>query len=90
MSETRRHNDPVEWWTLKECAARWKVSVTTVASWCEKGSLATDKTGHLLAKRFGRQWRVCFAAVLAFEADGVPIPAAMPDMSAFRNVKQYF
>lgn len=55
---------PLSWWTVRECANRWRVSPSTVTRWLEAGKLA--------GKRFGSQWRVSSEAVAAFEADGFP------------------
>jgi excisionase family DNA binding protein len=47
-----------ELWTLKEAAARLKVSVKTVKEWLYSGELKGYKAG--------RQWRITPAAVQAF------------------------
>lgn len=70
----------VKWWTLKECANRWRVSTTTVTRWLERGDL--------VGKKFGGQWRVTETAVNDFEKDGVPQPkpaAPKADLSEFEN-----
>ena len=64
MSGTKSQLESVQWWTVRECANRWRVSKSTVTRWLEAGKLA--------GKRFGSQWRVSGAAVAAFEADGLP------------------
>jgi len=59
---TEQQPQPLTWWTVRECANRWRVSKSTVTRWLEAGKLA--------GKRFGSQWRVSGEAVAAFEADG--------------------
>ena len=70
MATAKAQLQPVAWWTVRECAARWRVSASTVTRWLE-----ADK---LKGKRFGSQWRVSTAAVSAFEADGLPKGRAEP------------
>ena len=64
MATAKAQLQPVEWWTVRECAARWRVSASTVTRWLEAGKLK--------GKRFGSQWRVSTPAVTAYEADGLP------------------
>ncbi len=84
MSEqatVKRELMSLDWWTPREVANRYRVSESTVTRWLN--------SGKLLGKKFGDQWRVCSAAVKAFESAGVPQPQPRRDTSAFDNVPDY-
>jgi excisionase family DNA binding protein len=40
----------LEWWTVRECASRWNVSEDTVIRMIDRG--------EVMARKFGRQWRI--------------------------------
>lgn len=52
----------LEWFTVPEAATRWRVSEDTVLR------MIRDKT--ILAKKFGRQWRIHQSVIDAFEYGG--------------------
>lgn len=54
----------LEWWTVREVANRWKVSVDVVYD------ALTDKS--LLGRKFGGSWRIHSSAIAAYEAPGIP------------------
>ncbi len=72
-----------EWWTPKELAARWWVSVSTVTRLLE--------ASNLKGKKVGAQWRIHATAIDAYEADGIPKPRETHkvNLSAFENVGDY-
>jgi excisionase family DNA binding protein len=54
----------LEWFTLREIAERWRVSVDSVSRIIDRGDL--------LARKFGGQWRVHTSAVEAYEQEAKP------------------
>lgn len=64
----------LEWWTPRECANRWRVSVDTVLRMIDRGDIKGLK--------FGGQWRIHNSAVEKYEQGGKArsAPAARPDV----------
>lgn len=58
----------LQWWTVREVANRWKLSLDVVYS------LVTEKpeAGKLLARKFGGSWRIHTSALAEYEAAGIP------------------
>lgn len=56
----------LEWWTVRECADRWRFSEDSILRWIKSGKLA--------GKKIGGQFRVHRSAVEAFEGGSVKQP----------------
>lgn len=62
----------LEWWTVREAAARWRVSSDTVLRMIDRGDLA--------ARKIGGQWRIHHSAIDQFERSAKPrsAPSSRP------------